>query len=181
MEIVLAPTSELTSAQRADLRALCDRAWADKEGGEFNDEAWQNALGGTHLFVRDAGAIVCHAAVIPRAFELDGRPLSVGYVEAVATLPEHRRQGHASAVMGRVSRLIDRDYDLGALATGSPSFYERFGWEPWPGRTAVTTPRGRTATPEADGIVLVRWPANRAVSMTTGSLLVCNWRPGDLW
>lgn len=179
MRVIRRRSSELTARQARDLRSLCERAWAGK-GGDFDAEDWESALGGMHFVVEEDGAPVAHASVIERRFELDQRLVRTGFVEAVATLPDRQGMGLASAVMREAGEFIDKQFELGALDTGIPGFYERLGWVVWPGRTGVRTPEGVQLTPEEDGNVLVRLP--RGTLQAGGdSLLVCDWRPGDPW
>ena len=171
----------LRGRDEVELRTLCELAWMAK-GSEFRPSDWRAARGGTHFVVADGGgAMVAHAAVVDRTLEWDGRPLRTGYVEAVATLPERQGQGLASAVMRAVNAFVDERYELGALDTATPEFYERLGWVRWPGRTAVRTPEGVRATPEEDGKVLLRLPRT-PLDAGGGGLLVCDGRrPGDPW
>ena len=172
-------SADLTAERARELRSLCEHAWAAK-GGDFDEEDWRSCLGGTHVLVEDRGAVVSHASVIERRFELDGTPLRTGFVEAVATLPGRQGAGHASEVMRTVNALVDGGFELGALNTEIPGFYERLGWVLWPGRTGVREPAGVRLTPEEDGNVLVRPPAG-TLEAGRDSLLVCDWRPGDPW
>jgi aminoglycoside 2'-N-acetyltransferase I len=177
--VMVLRSADLTPHQARETRVLCERAWAAKDG-HFDADDWRSALGGMHVLFQDAGAYVAHAAVVERALELDGAPLRTGYVEAVATLPERQHEGLASAVMRTVNALIDERFELGALDTGMPAFYERMGWVVWPGRTGLRTADGVRLTPEEDGHVLLR-PGEAPFQAGPGSLLTCDWRPGDLW
>lgn len=180
MRVISRLSAELGEPEELELRTLCERAWAAK-GGEFGPAAWQAALGGRHFVVAGAGAVVAHAAVVDRTLEWDGRPLRTGYVEAVATLPGRQRQGLGSAVMRAVAAFIDERYELGALDTATPEFYERLGWVRWPGRTGVRRPGGVRFTPEEDGKVLVRL-SGTSLDLREDALLVCDGRrPGDPW
>jgi aminoglycoside 2'-N-acetyltransferase I len=173
-------SAELGEREEAELRTLCELAWIAK-GSEFRASDWRAALGGTHFVVADGGAVVAHAAVVDRTLEWDGRPLRTGYVEAVATLPGRQGQGLASAVMHAVNAYVDERYELGALDTATPGFYERLGWVRWPGRTGVRTPEGVRPTPAEDGKVLLRI-SEAAPELRKDGLLVCDGgRPGDPW
>ncbi|HEY7258923.1 MAG TPA: GNAT family N-acetyltransferase [Gaiellales bacterium] len=173
-------SAELGELEQLELRVLCERAWAAK-GGEFEPTHWQAALGGRHFVVAEAGVVVAHAAVVDRTLEWNGRPLRTGYVEAVATLPERQGEGLGSAVMHAVTAFVDRRYELGALDTGTPEFYEPLGWVRWPGRTGVRRPDGVRLTPEEDGKVLVRL-TETCPDLRADGLLVCDGRrPGDPW
>lgn len=180
MRVITRPSAELSDSEERELQTLCERAWVAK-GSEFPPVAWQAALGGRHFVVAEAGAILAHAAVVDRTLEWDGRPLRTGYVEAVATLPGRQRQGLGSAVMRAVASFIDERYELGALNTATPEFYERLGWVRWPGRTGVRRPEGVRLTPEEHGKVLVRF-SETSLDLRDDGLLVCDGRrPGDPW
>jgi aminoglycoside 2'-N-acetyltransferase I len=109
------------------LRELFDEAWSDDVEG-FTDQDWGHAVGGVHVIAEADGRVVAHASVVQRELHTAGHRLRTGYVEAVATQPSHQRRGLGSLVIGEVGELIDRNYRLGALATGVVGFYERLGW-----------------------------------------------------
>ncbi|MGZ8596932.1 MAG: GNAT family N-acetyltransferase, partial [Actinomycetota bacterium] len=109
-----------------------------------------------------------------------GRSLATGYVEAVATVPAFRLQGHASTVMRAVGEVLDARYELGALDTGYLDFYARFGWVAWEGPTMVRTGRGVIGTPEEDGAVMVRMTP-LSPELDLAAPVSCDWRPGDVW
>jgi len=120
------------------------------------------------VLLEAGGSIVSHASIVERLLESKDHALRTGYVEAVATRPEHQGHGSATEVMHVVAGFIDERYELGALDTGLTAFYERLGWEPWRGPTAVRTERGTIGTPEEDGLV---WgDARRGVRPTSTSV-----------
>jgi aminoglycoside 2'-N-acetyltransferase I len=170
-------SGDLSPEEMAALRALFEAAWAEER---FTDEDWDHALGGVHFLVEEGGAIVSHASVVERQLHTNGHELATGYVEAVATWPIHQGRGYASAVMQEVGEYIDRTFQLGALGTGRHAFYERLGWVPWRGPTAVRTDRGLVRTPEEDGNVLVRLtPTSPRLDLSAP--ISCDWRRGDVW
>jgi aminoglycoside 2'-N-acetyltransferase I len=180
MRVVSLPTHDLGPARLDELRHLFDAAWSAK-GGEFDENDWRAALGGTHFILEERGVIVSHGSVIERRLELDSRPMHTGYVEAVATLPERQRQGFGTLVMREINMCIERAFELGAMATRQAGFYGPLGWERWPGRTGVRTANGVRLTPGEDGAIFVRFPGARP-DLGEGSLLVCDGqRPGDPW
>ena len=177
-ELRRAGTDELSGAELAALRRLL----FEEFGGRFDEHDWEHTLGGTHVLALDGTGVVAHAAVVPRMLEAGGRALATGYVEGMATRGDRRRQGLATLVMGEANRVVREGYELGALAdgTGVPGFYQRLGWETWPGPTFVAAPQGRVRTAEEDGAVLVlRTPRSGELDPT--GPLVCDWRPGDVW
>ena len=120
-------TDELSTQQIAAIRELLWAAFADDEDGAFTEHDWQHALGGTHFIALAIDEIVAHAAVVERTLHVGDVAVRTGYVEAVASAPKHQGRGHGSALMREVDALIERDFDLGALGTGSQGFYERLG------------------------------------------------------
>jgi aminoglycoside 2'-N-acetyltransferase I len=171
-------TAELTRAELEALRELLFGAF----GGRFEEHDWEHTLGGVHVLASEDDQVVAHGAVVPRTLAARGRELRTGYVEGVATRSDRRGRGLATLVMREVGRVVEGDYELGALSdgTGIPGFYQRRGWETWQGPTFVAGPRGRERTATDDGSVLVlRTPATGALDVT-GSI-TCDWRPGDVW
>ena len=174
-EIRRCHTSDLTAPELRALRGLLDLAFE----GEFTDDDWQHGLGGTHVLVSVDGELVAAGALVRRRFRHDGRSLRCGYVEAVATHPDHRRQGHASAVMSLLESLAGT-YDLLALSASEDGFglYESRGWELWQGETSVQSPGGVVPTPGDDGSVFVR---QGDTPLDLDGELTCDWRTGDVW
>jgi len=172
-------TDQLTPADLRSLRDLFDAAWTE-EGDAFTDDDFEHTCGGTHFTVEIGEVVVSHASVVERVLETAGQRLRTGYAEGVATLPGHRRRGHASAIMERVGEHIDRTFDLGALGTGLHAFYERLGWAVWEGSTAVRTDGGIVPTPEEDGFIMVRLTP-RSPSLDLSAPISCEWRSGDVW
>jgi aminoglycoside 2'-N-acetyltransferase I len=171
-------TAELTAEELAAVRELVFEAF----GGRFDEHDWDHTLGGIHVLAVEDGAVVSHAAVVPRRLVAGGRAWRCGYVEGMATRGDRRGRGLARLVMGEVNRVVGRDYELGALAdgTGIPGFYQRLGWETWQGPTFVAAPQGRVRTAEDDGGVLVlRTPVSAGLDPTTA--ITCDWRAGDVW
>jgi aminoglycoside 2'-N-acetyltransferase I len=169
-------TDALDPATRHALRAMLDVAY----DGDFSDDDWQHALGGTHVWLENADGIVSHGAVVPRRFTCDGHPLRVGYVEAVATVAALRRRGHGTAVMRAIGGLVLAGYELGALSTGSHAFYAALGWERWSGQSWVSAPDGRVRTPDDDdGLMVLRTPHSPPLDFA--GPIVADWRAGDVW
>lgn len=178
--VELRPTDALTPDDLAGIRALMDLGWPDPEEA-FADEDWEHALGGLHAFVRDpSGRIVAHGSVVPRTLWIGEQPVATGYVEAVATHPDHRRRGLGSAVMEALDAAITERDELGCLGTGEDRFYARLGWERWAGTLWVRRPGGDERSPEEEGYVWVlRTP--RSPAFTGTEPLTCEERSGDDW
>ncbi len=168
------PTQQLSRGELRALRELLEEAF---DG--FTDDDWEHTVGGLHVLAVEDD-IVSHAAVVPRLLVTDERALRTGYVESVATAAKRRGRGHASAVMREVGKVIQADYELGALSTGIADFYARFGWEPWRGPTYTNSPRGPQRTADDDDSVMVlRTRLTRHLDSTAP--LMCDWRSGDVW
>jgi aminoglycoside 2'-N-acetyltransferase I len=170
-------SAELTPAEIEVLRALFAAAWPR---GDFEETDWQHASGGIHVLVEDGDEIRSHAAVVERDLEAAGHLLDTGYVEAVATWPEHEGRGYGSAAMRAAGDVIRERYELGALATGRHAFYERLGWQRWRGPTFVREIDGLVRTPGDDGAILVL-ATPRTPPLDLDRELVCDWRVGDAW
>ncbi|HYH27442.1 MAG TPA: GNAT family N-acetyltransferase [Actinomycetota bacterium] len=172
-------TVSLSTRDISTLRYLFEAAWPDPRD-PFTEEDWEHSTGGVHFLLEDAGEIVSHAAVVERELHVAGTPIRTGYVEAMATRPEHQRRGYGTAVMGEVNAYLDRSFRLGALGTGEIGFYERLGWQVWRGPTSVRTTDGEIRTPEDDGFVMVRTtPSSPALDLSAP--ISCDWRLGDVW
>jgi aminoglycoside 2'-N-acetyltransferase I len=180
----MAPLRQVTSDElRPDeveaLRDLFDGAWTHKDE-VFTEDDFRHAFGGVHFLMEDGPDIVGHASVVPRELRTGDHRLATGYVEAVATRPDHQRRGIGTALMREVGALIDRTYELGALDTGIAAFYERLGWTVWAGPTFVWMDVGPRPTPDEDGSVLILRTA-ATPELDPASPLMCEWRSGDVW
>jgi aminoglycoside 2'-N-acetyltransferase I len=175
-ELGLARTDELDAATLADVRALLDRAF----DGDFSEHDWEHALGGVHALVREGGALVGHAALVPRRLLHAGRALCTGYVEALAVAPHVRGRGHGTALMRAIEPELRRGFELGALSASDPGarLYGALGWTRWLGPTFALGPQGAVRTPEDDRSIHVL-PVS--VALEVRGALTCDWRAGDPW
>ena len=172
-------TAQLSDPEIAVIRAILRDAFAG-DGEGFSDDDWAHALGGTHFLLEQGGTIVAHAAVVERELHAGGLPIPSGYVEAVATRPSRRREGHGTRLMDAVNGHIRATYPLGALSAAAPDFYARLGWQPWLGPTAVRSATGDVPTPDDDGdIMILTTPSSPPLDRQ--AVLSCPWRSGDVW
>lgn len=171
-----APTDQLSEAFLQELRVMLDAAFLN----DFSDDDWAHALGGLHVWVSNSQGLISHGSLVERTLVFGGVALRVGYVEAVATVAGHRRQGHGSLVMETIGTLIQEHYSVGALSTGTHAFYETLGWERWRGKTFVSGPEGPERTANDDGgVMILRTP--RSADIDPDEDIFCDWRPGDVW
>jgi aminoglycoside 2'-N-acetyltransferase I len=173
-------SSDLTDAEVRAIRRLMTDAFGDDEDERFEDADWEHALGGVHVIVAIDDAIVAHAAVVERELRVAGLPVRTGYVEAVATAPDCHGEGLGTMVMREIGAIIERDFELGALGTGSHHFYERLGWRTWQGPAFVRRSDGDRRTPDEDGYIMVL-RTSRTPAIDLAAPISCDWRPGDVW
>lgn len=148
--------------------------------GDFTEEDWEHTYGGWRVLLMDGADPVAHAAVVPRELHVDGRPFRTGYLEGVATEPHRQGIGFGSRVMTAATELVRREFQLGALSTGAPGFYERLGWERWHGPTSVRDGARTVRTPEEDdGVMVLRFGPSAGLDLTTS--ISCAARAGDDW
>jgi aminoglycoside 2'-N-acetyltransferase I len=169
-------TDESSQERLVEIRRLCDSAFA----GEFSEQDWEHALGGRHVVVIDDGAVIAHAAVVPRIIEVAGRPFRTGYVEAVVTNPAKQRAGLGSSVMAEVAIVVRDGFEMGALSSGLYDFYGRLGWERWRGPTYVRQGSGLVRTEDDDdGVLVLRFGPSADIDLA--ATISCEARSGDDW
>lgn len=180
LRLAVAPTEELTQEQFAELDALCAAAFEHPFA-----EVWERVGPGVHVIGSVDGRAVAHAMIVDRSLYLGheaDQALDVGYVENVATRPGQQGNGYGAAVMREVNRVLDDEYALGALATGSNGFYERLGWETWRGPTWVRNADGeRVRSAEEDGHVMVLRTRRTPRTLDRGGPIAVDWRAGASW
>jgi len=173
-------TDELEPDDRDELTRLCEAAF------ERTFDALAARVGpGLHVIGELSGRVVTHAMIVDRGIYIGHEPdqaVDVGYVENVATLPQHRGAGFGSRVMAEVGRIIREEYALGALATTSNGFYGRLGWETWAGPTFVRMADGqRVRSARDDGhVMILRTPRTPADLDLRGPIAV-DWRADEPW
>jgi predicted acetyltransferase len=77
----------------------------------------------------DEGEIVASLRVYDFNLLINGSPVPMGGVSAVACLPEHRRKGYVGQLLRyALERMRENGQPLSALHTPHPSLYSRYGW-----------------------------------------------------
>jgi aminoglycoside 2'-N-acetyltransferase I len=148
-------------------------------GDRFSDDDWLHCLGGDHFIGTEGHRIVTHAALVPRLLVAGLQPVHAGYLEGVATAPAQQDKGFGSALMQRVTAVVDNEWELGVLSTSRHSFYERSGWQRWLGPTFVIDGQTRTRTADEDDGIMVRVPPGEHRDLAES--LMCEARAGDDW
>jgi len=166
-------SKDLSGQEYSEILELCSRAYRQ------DMKPFLDTFGGAiHILGRYRGLLVAHALWITRWLQCADLPtLRTAYVEAVATDEKYRNRGFASVVMERLAKEI-RQFDLGALCTGSPDFYARLGWQLWQGPLFIRTKDGLIPTPNEQ--VMVMFLPNTPVLNLEASLSA-EWREGELW
>ena len=81
------------------------------------------------LVAEVAGVDVADASAVPMQQNVRGGVYRMAGVAGVATLPQARRRGYASALVTEILGLMrDQGHVVSALYPFRPSFYERFGF-----------------------------------------------------
>lgn len=171
-QIDVLPGASLTARQRAEIIALCSRAYEEDFSSLFEDFAAT-----THVLAAVGGRWVSHALWIERPLLYNGARLRSAYVELVATEPALQGRGYASAVLKALAQAIT-DYDLGALSPSEPAFYARLGWELWQGELFVMRAGRQYPTPD-EAVMVLRLPNTPALDVH--GTLTAPWRSGDIW
>ena len=177
MEITVVTSPELDAAARAALGDLWDRAFGDR----FSDDDAAHAYGGVHVLARARETVVGHASAVPRRIRFADRPwLDVGYVEAVATEPEHQGRGVGTRVMERLHEEIRARWPVALLSTGrATAFYETLGWERWLGQSFTRTGAGVVPDGEHGGLMVLRCDLSVVPDLSVD--VTCEDRSGDAW
>ncbi|MGN6090623.1 MAG: GNAT family N-acetyltransferase [Actinomycetales bacterium] len=177
MHLWVVTSEQLDAAARVALRTLWDRAF----GSRFDDNDADHAYGGVHVVARDGETLVAHASAVERRLRFGNaqwRP--VGYVEAVATDPDHQRSGVGREVMLRLQQEIAARWPVAMLSTGQATgFYERLGWERWQGLSYTARTDGVVADDEHGGLMILRLDRAAVPDLTVD--VTCEDRPGDAW
>jgi predicted N-acetyltransferase YhbS len=116
------------------------------------------------LVVRHDRAPAAHARLCPRELKFGGLPLPAVWLADVATLPEFRGQGYATALLRAAEAEALRDSALVLmLRTSSAAFYQRRGWVVCGGHCYSTAPPRNILAAISSLPALRRLPAIEAV------------------
>lgn len=173
LRLVVVPGSELLPRQRAQVLALCSCAFQCDYSLIYR--SFQDPV---HVLGCIGDAVVSQALWVTRWLRTTTSPLlRTAFVEAVATDPAHQGRGYATAVMRTLQASI-RGYDLAALSTGMPGFYERLGWRLWRGPLFIRTDGDLLATP-GETVMILCLPTTPPLDLNDP--LSAEWREGELW
>ncbi len=164
----------LTPEEREEINALCDLAYKEDMGTII-----RQFVEPVHVLGYWGEKLVCHALWITRFLKPDGLPqLQTAYVEAVATHPDYRCLGFASAIMRKVVEEI-QDFDIAGLAPFSVKYYACLGWELWHGAMFERKDNGLIPSPANERVMIYRLPKTPALDMYAA--ISVEWREGEVW
>jgi aminoglycoside 2'-N-acetyltransferase I len=170
-------TEELSADTRAAIVHVCVTAHQEND---FNNLFSYVTSGGWHFLAWHEDCLVSHAMVTTRWLQAEGLPLlRTAYIDAVATLPNYQGQGYGGAVMRQLAREIDQEYVIACLETDQQAFYERLGWQTWRGPLAGRSEQGLIATPEQEGIMILRLSQTPILDLDSGLSIEC--QTGRIW
>ncbi|WIF73551.1 GNAT family N-acetyltransferase [Proteus vulgaris] len=176
IEYVTRHTFYLSEKEKEKLYAFL----LDAFEGDFSPDDFHHSLGGMHVFAYHQEKIVGHVAVIRRNMAIDHKPISVGYVEAMAVHQAYRRKGIGKHLMAHTNNIIEACYQLGLLSAsdeGAP-LYSLLGWKVWKGQLFELNQGIYQQSIGEEGGVMAFSPSN---SLNLTASLYCDFRGGDQW
>ena len=160
---------DLSEEELEDIITLCSNA--------FNEDFrlyMKDFIGGTHILGYYEDTLVSHALWLDRWVRIENKPfLKTASVEAVAVDEKYRKRGFDSSVLTRLAGEIT-DYDIAALTTGSPEFYERLGWKVWQGPVYFRRDDGQATSLDNSTLMILTLPKTPDLDLNTR--LTLEWR-----
>jgi aminoglycoside 2'-N-acetyltransferase I len=167
-------TSADAISKLSDLRAFLDEAF----DGDFSDEDFEHAFGGTHFAILTQGRLIAHASVVMRQISFDGQVHPTGYVEAMAVGHDWRGRGVGSTLLAELTDFCRSNFAVAMLSTGSHAFYEKHGWLRFNVESYLATESGVVRTQEDDDGLMV---LTSQQSVLAADRVTCDFRSGDVW
>ena len=160
MEIEIKSDRDLTTAERGQTDDCLRRAfWG------LTDFHYQWSEADWHVMVRVDGALVSYLAIVERVGAVNDQPAKLGGVGGVATLPEWRGRGLASAAMEKAAAFMEVElgveFGLLLVDEATAPFSRRLGWELVPGPLMFDQPGGKATFPELTMVLPFagrKWP-----------------------
>jgi hypothetical protein len=128
---------------------LLDNVWPDHlmETLVWRDVVWAHA--DRRIMVREDAPphdLVCHVGLFTRGALWNDRAVTVGGVGGVATHPNKRRSGFATAAMRTATQCFageDMDFAVLFCEPHNYAFYRHLGWHQFEGEVFAEQPQGR--------------------------------------
>lgn len=173
--MIIKEVVDVDSDTELSIRALLDLAYE----GDFSSEDWEHTFGGKYFIGYLGDTIIAHGSVVPRNMFIDGEAMTVGYVEAIAVLPSHWRQGFGTQLMQQITKFCQDTYGLSMLSTDENQFYKRLGWRQFQGESFARTGDLEVPTFEEDEGLMLHYGKGSQVRQIQRA--VCESRSGDDW
>ena len=126
-----------------------------------------------HFLLYDEGRLASHVGVLTHTVTADGRPLRVGGLGGVVTVPGCQRRGHAARLMARAAAWFAERGDVAAgLLFCLPKmldYYGRLGWTRTDARVLIEQPSGPIVSPLHVMLLPVRGPLDEIRHLDLGS------------
>jgi aminoglycoside 2'-N-acetyltransferase I len=167
-------TSADAISQLGDLRAFLDEAF----DGDFSDEDFEHAFGGTHFVILARGQLIAHGSVVLRRISFDGQVYATGSLEAMAVALEWRGHGIGSKLLAALTDFCRSSFAVSMLSTGSHAVYEHRGWRRFNGESHLATDSGLLRTEDDDDGLMVLTSLEHVVAANQAT---CDFRSGDVW
>jgi GNAT superfamily N-acetyltransferase len=160
MEIEIKSDGDLTPEERRQTDDCLRQAfWG------LIDYHYQWSEADWHVMVHVDGALVSYLAIVERLGAVNEKPVRLGGVSAVATLPDWRGRGLASAALEEAAAFMDNElgveFGLLLVDEATATFYRRLGWELVPGPLVFDQPWGKVTFPELTMVLAFagrEWP-----------------------
>ena len=119
-----------TPAEHVAIHRFLLHVFHQPSAGEFQAQLDEPAYEPTdRLLIKHGAQLVAHLRLIYREMRFDRLTLPTTWLADLATLPEYRGRGCASALLAAAEqRLRDEGTVLALLRTDQPRFYARRGW-----------------------------------------------------
>ncbi|MDT2815469.1 GNAT family N-acetyltransferase [Vagococcus carniphilus] len=151
---------------------------SDTFESNFSKEDLSHCLGGYHLLAYHEEELIGHVSVVRRSMIVGDKPMYVGYVEAMAVRKSHQCQGVGTKLMLKVSEIIEKSFDMGALCPSDEGMklYQKLGWIPWKGALEEFHLDGVKQSTEPIILFL-----NKQKEIDNKLSLIADFRAGDIW
>ena len=165
IEIIIKPADQLYGHENKELDEISHLAFAQEHSDE--DILWSEV--DWYILVKVQGIIRSQLGIIERSGFVNGKPIKLGGIGGVATIPAWQRRGLSSQAMLIAQKFLKDTLrvDFGLLICGDHrvSFYQKFGWQVVEGPLFFDQPDGRRKN---DGVTMIL-PCSEA-----------NWSEGEI-
>ena len=104
-----------------------------------------------HFLLYSDGQMVSHAGVLKHVVSVNGKPVTVGGVGGVVTLPEAQKKGFARRLVQHAAKFLEREWkvDAGLLFCRPElkAYYHALGWQGLESPVLIEQPNGKIASP----------------------------------